>query len=195
MTENVSYHKELTTLAESSGLRTATAQNVVSALSIPTDIDVLFLLSVPSQLKVTLLSAARLLVYTPQNEHFGIVPLEAMLAGVPVLAANSGGPTETVVDRKTGWLRDALQPNEWTDIMRQALHGLSDEQIEQMGREGAQRVNEEFSKDKMAQRFDDELDKLTHAHRPPLLTLELIFIMAATGASIAGLLWLIYQWQ
>ena len=52
------------------------------ALNVPEDVDVLFLLSVPNTLKMMLLNAARLLVYTPANEHFGIVPLEAMLAGV-----------------------------------------------------------------------------------------------------------------
>jgi alpha-1,3/alpha-1,6-mannosyltransferase len=45
------------------------------------------------------------LIYTPENEHFGIVPLEAMLAGIPVLATNTGGPLETIYDGRIGWLR------------------------------------------------------------------------------------------
>jgi alpha-1,3/alpha-1,6-mannosyltransferase len=80
--ENVGYHNELVALAEDLGLRTATTKTIVTALSVSDDIDVLFLLSVPNTLKIMLLNAARLLVYTPANEHFGIVPLEAMLAGV-----------------------------------------------------------------------------------------------------------------
>ncbi|KAF2239978.1 glycosyltransferase family 4 protein [Viridothelium virens] len=191
ISENVAYHKDLVTLAESFDLRTATAQNVVSALSIPSDIDVLFLLSVPNQLKSTLLSAARLLLYTPQNEHFGIVPLEAMLAGLPVLAANSGGPTETVVDGKTGWLRSADQPDEWTEIIAQALHGLSDQKLREMGNEGAERVARAFSQDTMAQTIDDELEKLDVAKRPSILTSELIYILAIFGAIAAALLWFI----
>lgn len=35
-------------------------------------------------------------LYTPQNEHFGIVPLEAMYMRRPVIATNTGGPLETV---------------------------------------------------------------------------------------------------
>jgi glycosyltransferase involved in cell wall biosynthesis len=47
---------------------------------------------------------ARVLVYTPEEEHFGIVPVEAMSQGIPVIALDSGGPRETVIDGVTGWL-------------------------------------------------------------------------------------------
>jgi alpha-1,3/alpha-1,6-mannosyltransferase len=43
-------------------------------------------------------------VYTPQHEHFGIVPLEAMASSRPVIAVNSGGPTESVRSGSTGFL-------------------------------------------------------------------------------------------
>ncbi|QDZ24253.1 alpha-1,3/1,6-mannosyltransferase ALG2 [Chloropicon primus] len=52
----------------------------------------------------TLLSGCAAVVYTPQNEHFGIVPLEAMAAGRPVVACDSGGPLETVVSGETGFI-------------------------------------------------------------------------------------------
>jgi len=44
------------------------------------------------------------LLYTPSNEHFGIVPLEAMYLKKPVIAVDSGGPRETVVNGVTGFL-------------------------------------------------------------------------------------------
>jgi alpha-1,3/alpha-1,6-mannosyltransferase len=47
-------------------------------------------------------------MYTPENEHFGIVPLEAMYMGCIVFACNSGGPLESVEDGKTGYL---MSPN------------------------------------------------------------------------------------
>ena len=161
----MNYHRELEFLAESLGLRHATAKNIVSATNVPEDINILFLQSVPAQLKSSLLNAARLLIYTPSNEHFGIVPLEAMLSGVPVLAANSGGPLETIVDGETGWLRSANKIEKWTDVMQQVLHDLSDTQLRQIGQNGRRRVKEEFSADKMAHRLDDEIEAMIKAPR------------------------------
>lgn len=42
----------------------------------------------------------------PGEEDFGIVPVEAMAAGRPVIAFGRGGATETVVDGVTGILFD-----------------------------------------------------------------------------------------
>ncbi|ELU05663.1 hypothetical protein CAPTEDRAFT_229017 [Capitella teleta] len=56
--------------------------------------------------KKTLLSSAECLLYTPDQEHFGIVPIEAMYMQCPVVAVRSGGPLETVVDGQTGFLCD-----------------------------------------------------------------------------------------
>lgn len=50
-----------------------------------------------------------ILLYTPENEHFGIVPVEAMHMGCIVIACNSGGPLESIDHAKTGFL---LSPNE-----------------------------------------------------------------------------------
>ncbi|MCJ1433413.1 Alpha-1,3-mannosyltransferase-like protein [Xylographa pallens] len=179
VSENVSYHTELLSLAESLKLTTATAKNIVSALSIPDEIDVLFLLSIPSQLKSMLLNAAKLLVYTPSNEHFGIVPLEAMLAEVPVLAANSGGPLETVIDGQTGWLRTPEKVEDWTEVMRQVLLETSAAKLEEMGVAGKERVEAEFSTSKMAQKLDHELEEMVS--RPRVKALEIQDILLIVG--------------
>jgi len=39
-----------------------------------------------------------------RDEDFGITPVEAMMAGTPVIAYDGGGYRETVVDGKTGVL-------------------------------------------------------------------------------------------
>jgi glycosyltransferase involved in cell wall biosynthesis len=52
-----------------------------------------------------LLSGARALLF-PGEEDFGIVPVEAQAAGLPVIAYGVGGAAETVIDGRTGVLFD-----------------------------------------------------------------------------------------
>ncbi|KAI4138453.1 MAG: hypothetical protein LQ341_004663, partial [Variospora aurantia] len=191
--ENVQYHKELVRVAEEElGLRSATTKNVVTAMDVPDDIQVLFLLSVPAQLKTMLLAAATLLIYTPANEHFGIVPLEAMLAEVPVLAADSGGPLETVLEGKTGWLRSPEKVGEWTDVMRRVLQEMSDDQLCAMGRAGREWVESEFSERKLANRLDEEIEAMLEAPReeafevPDLLLAVGILVLVAAVLGTLG---------
>lgn len=65
---------------------------------------VFFLPSFSDEQRGALLASCTAVLYTPQGEHFGIVPLEAMAASRPVIACNSAGPIETILDAKTGFL-------------------------------------------------------------------------------------------
>lgn len=88
-----------------------------------------------------------------------------MLAGVPVLAANSGGPLETVIDAETGWLRSVEKVDQWTEVIQRVLHELSDSQLKQLGENGRARVKEEFSETEMAHRLDNEFEAMVQARR------------------------------
>ena len=63
--------------------------------------EVTFLGSIPNERLVELYASARALLF-PGVEDFGIVPLEAMASGLPVIALGEGGVRETVVDGETG---------------------------------------------------------------------------------------------
>lgn len=177
--ENVQYHGELDDLATGLGLRTATSKTVVSALSIPDEIDVLFLLSVPTTFKNTLLAQSKLLLYTPINEHFGIVPVEAMLQGLPVLASNTGGPLETIVEGETGWLRDAHAIDEWTAVMDNVLYCMSQKDFERMAAAGKARAEREFSLTAMGDRLEEEISTMLSAERRPFHGWQQVFFTLA----------------
>ncbi len=53
---------------------------------------------------IKLYNRARAVVYAPYLEPFGLVPLEAMACGTPVIGVKEGGVRETVVDGTTGLL-------------------------------------------------------------------------------------------
>lgn len=160
--ENASTHASLQRLAEELKLTHATfrSNDTLTTDLTTDDVDVLFLLSIPNELKNRLLHSASLLLYTPENEHFGIVPLEAMLAGVPVLATNTGGPLETIYDGRTGWLRSAKDVSAWTEIMGKLFIPSSASNLTAMGQKGRERVLADFSRTKMVASFEREIDAL-----------------------------------
>jgi len=84
--------------------------------------NVLFVPSFSEVQRSFLLSKASVLVYTPANEHFGIVPVEAMYSRIPVVAVNSGGPTESILHESTGLLVPA-DPESFATAIGRILNG------------------------------------------------------------------------
>ncbi|PRT53242.1 Alpha-1,3/1,6-mannosyltransferase alg-2 [Wickerhamiella sorbophila] len=119
---------------------------------------VVFLPSVSNDVRNYLLENARLTLYTPTNEHFGIVPLESMKARTPVLATNTGGPLETIVDGETGFLRKP-DVEEWYKVMGWAILEAKPEELKRMGDAGYARVASKFS----LSTLEENLDSLVKA--------------------------------
>ncbi|MDD2224914.1 MAG: glycosyltransferase [Candidatus Shapirobacteria bacterium] len=67
-----------------------------------------FLGEVTQDQKDQLYSQAKAFIFCSDNEDFGMVPVESMAHGCPVIAYKSGGTTETVIDGKTGVFFDEL---------------------------------------------------------------------------------------
>ncbi|CAH1104997.1 unnamed protein product [Psylliodes chrysocephalus] len=101
---------------------------------------IIFLKSPNDNLKAELLNSCTCLLYTPVNEHFGIVPLEAMLVSKPVIAVNSGGPRETVDHGVTGYLCEPTAES-MAEFMARIVNGNHEE----MGKKGKIRLDERFS--------------------------------------------------
>lgn len=58
--------------------------------------------------KDKLMKGAKGFIFASLDEDFGIIPVESMMNGTPVIAHKSGGVMETVVDGKTGVFFDDL---------------------------------------------------------------------------------------
>lgn len=91
------------------------------------------------------LGRAKAVVFPTTNEPFGLVPLEAMACGTPVISSNSGGPRETVIEGETGFL---FQPDSEVDLANKIqLLWNNDDLLNQMSHSARKRVEENFSWD------------------------------------------------
>jgi glycosyltransferase involved in cell wall biosynthesis len=90
-----------------------------------------------------LLASWSIFVLPSLDEGFGVAALEAMAAGLPVVATAVGGLAELVQDGQTGFLVPAAEPAELASRIQILLD--SPDLREQMGRAGRLRAQESFS--------------------------------------------------
>ena len=105
-----------------------------------------------------------------------------MRVGVPVLASNTGGPLETVVEDKTGWLRDANNVPDWTAVMHKVLYEMDQGDFDRMAASGKERVEREFSLTAMGDRLEEEIGDMLQGERRPFDgTRELLVVLSLSG--------------
>jgi glycosyltransferase involved in cell wall biosynthesis len=97
----------------------------------------------------SLLRSADAVLCVPWYEPFGIVPLEAMACGVPVVASAVGGLTDTVVHDRTGLHVPPRRPDLVAEAAARLLadHGLR----KRLGTAGTRRARERYGWDVVAE--------------------------------------------
>lgn len=69
--------------------------------------DVIFKIAPEDETYLKLYKSCYAVLFTALNEDWGIVPLEGMACAKPVISVNEGGPRESIIDGKTGFLVDS----------------------------------------------------------------------------------------
>lgn len=88
-------------------------------------------------------------------ESFGLVAVEAMAAGTPVVAARVGGLAEIVVEGKTGLLVPSRDPEALAGAILRL--GRNPETRNRMGHRAMDRIREHFHEDRMIDAYEELL--------------------------------------
>jgi len=96
---------------------------------------------------------ARMTVYVPIDEPFGLIAVESMNQRVPPIVSNHGGLAEIVTHGETGLLVNPFDPAEVARAI-ELLWNEEDKNL-QMGLAGKQRVERLFTLDRCLDRFED----------------------------------------
>ena len=96
-----------------------------------------------------LLRSADAVVCVPWYEPFGIVPLEAMACGVPVIASAVGGMIDTVVDGVTGVHVPPRRPDRVAEAARRLLADPAG--TARLGHQGVRRARSRYAWDRIAE--------------------------------------------
>ena len=99
---------------------------------------------------VIIYNKSKVLVALNQNEPFGLIPLEAMACGIPVIAVNEGGYRESIINGKTGYLTER-NTKALRDLILRLLN--NDKLRIDMGEDARKHVEEKWTWDKSTDRF------------------------------------------
>ena len=110
-----------------------------------------------------LLRASDLFVHPSREEGFSNAILEAMAAGLPVVACDIGGNPEAVVDGKTGLLVPPRDPQRLTGAMAELI--ADESKRKSFGEAGLRRAAERFSLDRMVGEMESLYESLARGGR------------------------------
>jgi glycosyltransferase involved in cell wall biosynthesis len=101
---------------------------------------------------------ATLFVLSSNEEGFGIVLVEAMASGVPVISTRCGGPESVVAEGKTGYLTPVGDHEAMAALLRELL--TDTDKLKQMGKEGRRVAEQRFSLEATGRAYVDVYDRL-----------------------------------
>ncbi len=97
---------------------------------------------------------AQVVTYMSVKEPFGLVAIEAMACGTPVIGVREGGLQESILDGKTGFLIDA-EPKACAKAIQTLLNNSN--LREKMGQAGIEHINQNWTWKIAAERFENHL--------------------------------------
>lgn len=106
---------------------------------------------VPSEQIPDFLNRSEIYFQPSRNEGLCMTVIEAMACGLPVVASAVGGISESVVDKKTGFLCDSGDIDCFNQHIRKL--GRDDELRAEMGEMGRERITSHYSRSELRKQF------------------------------------------
>jgi glycosyltransferase involved in cell wall biosynthesis len=109
-----------------------------------------------------LYNQAEVVVYSPYLEPFGLVPLESMACGTPVVAVKEGGVRETVIHKKTGLLIDRDE-----ELFGEAITSMLSKDYKRydMGKNAVRTVENYWTNDHAGERLIEHFNRVINKER------------------------------
>jgi glycosyltransferase involved in cell wall biosynthesis len=134
--------------------------NLIKELNIPKDNIILYGF-IDKTILGSFYANSTLTIYTALGEGFGQIPLESMKNGTPVIAFKYGGPTETIINNKTGFL---IKIGNLQQFAEKAIELIENENLrKKFSEECLSHIEKNFSFKKAISDFE-EIIKKVHFH-------------------------------
>jgi glycosyltransferase involved in cell wall biosynthesis len=104
-----------------------------------------------------LYNQAQLCLYAPVKEPFGLVPIEAMACGTPVIGVNEGGVKESVLHQRTGLLVDR-EVGKFADAVQWLIQ--EPKLAREFGENGRKHVQENWTWEKSTAKIEHHLESV-----------------------------------
>ncbi len=138
-------------------------KNYVVELARQLDVNLEIMDMVDDEKLVELYNTSKLVLYAPYLEPFGLVPIEAMGCGTPVIGVKEGGVRETVLENQTGILVER-DPQKFADAITQTLNNQT--KLYDMGRNGMKEVERFWTLEHAGERIEKHLENAIKTHEP-----------------------------
>lgn len=104
-----------------------------------------------------LYSRCSAVMFSAINEDYGFIPLEAMSSYKPIISVNEGGPRETIMDGKTGFLVDSVS----SMAEKMSFVAQNPDIAEEMGVAGRRHVERNYTWNNFFEKMDPLLRKVS----------------------------------
>jgi glycosyltransferase involved in cell wall biosynthesis len=118
------------------------------------EVELILLDNISDEELISLYNSTRLTVYAPIQEPFGLVSLESMACGTPVVAVREGGVQEAVIHEHTG-LTAERDPAQFAEAIQSLLS--QPELVRQYGQNGREQVMQKWTWDRAVETLESHL--------------------------------------